>query len=53
MELTITLLPIKLATGSTEEVQRQQGFLSVGGRDLVCDLADLLLLVVTRYFLEY
>lgn len=26
MELTITLLPIKLATGSTEEVQRQQGF---------------------------
>lgn len=26
MELTITLLPIKLARGRTEEVQRRQGF---------------------------
>ena len=28
-------------------------FLSVGGRDLVLDLADLPLLVVARYFVEY
>lgn len=53
MELTIMLLPIKLARGRTEEVRRRQGFLSVGGRDLVLDLADLLLLVVARYFVEY
>lgn len=36
------LLPIRLARGRTEEVQRQQGFMFVGGRDLVLDLADLL-----------
>lgn len=29
------------------------GFLSVGGRDLVLDLPDLLLLMVARYFAEY
>ena len=53
IELTITLPPIKVARGRTEEVQRRQGFLSVGGRDLVLDLADLLLVVVARYFVEY
>lgn len=53
IELTIMLLPIKVARGRTEEVQRRQVFLSVGGRDLVLDLADLLLLVVARYFVEY
>jgi len=53
MELTIMLLPIKLAREREEEVQRRQGFLSVGGRDLVLDLADLLILVVARYFVEY
>lgn len=53
MELAIMLLPIKFAKGKREKVQRRQGFLSVGGRDLVLDLADLLLLVVAHYFVEY
>lgn len=46
--LAIVLLPIKFAWGETgrqregEKVQRLSGFLSVGGRDLVLDLTDLL-----------
>ena len=53
MELTIMLLPIKFARGKNRESSEAAGFLSVGGRDLVLDLTDLLLLVVARYFVEY
>lgn len=53
IKLAIMLLPIKFARGENRESSEAAGFLSVGGRDLVLDLADLLLLVVARNFVEY
>lgn len=44
---------LNLQRGKERKFRGGRVFLSVGGRDLVLDLADLLLLVVARYFVEY